>query len=146
MNRKHGLAGTRAFRAWGGMMARCYNPKHLTYPNYGFRGITVCRRWHDPVAFAADMGQPAPGLQLDRVDNDGNYEPGNCRWVTPRQNSNNRRRTRFVTWNGERVALADWCRSHGKDFGLVALRLQRGWPEHAALTRPARAKRKEASC
>ena len=73
------------------MIARCYNPKHPRFADYGGRGITVCERWLTFANFLADMGEPPPGLTLDRIDNDGNYEPGNCRWATDTQQRTNKR-------------------------------------------------------
>lgn len=87
---------TNSYRRWAGVMARCYNPKHPAYPYYGERGIEVCSRWrgkggHDN--FFADMGAPPEGLTLDRINNDGNYEPSNCRWATWKEQAANRRRS-----------------------------------------------------
>jgi len=84
--------GTREYRAWHYMKTRCLNPHATAYPWYGARGITVCARWVESFeAFLADMGRCPPGYELDRINNDGNYEPGNCRWTTKIVNSNNRR-------------------------------------------------------
>jgi hypothetical protein len=87
--RKHPL-----YRTWEAMLARCENPKHRSYRRYGGRGISVCQRWHDLTNFIADMerlGPRAPGMTMDRINNDGNYEPGNVRWATARQQSANKR-------------------------------------------------------
>ena len=89
---RHHKSETQAYRTWQHMKSRCLNPKTVRYKNYGGRGISVCDRWQDFKNFYADMGDRPPGLQIDRIDNDGNYEPGNCQWVTPKENSNNRRR------------------------------------------------------
>ncbi len=89
-NQKHGMYGTRAYEAWNGMLDRCRNPKLRFWSRYGGRGITVCERWLLFENFVADMGMPLPGLTLDRMDNDGNYEPSNCRWATRVQQRNNR--------------------------------------------------------
>lgn len=77
---KHGMHGTKEYKAWDGMIDRCTNPNNESYFNYGGRGIRVCDRWRDFVNFYADMG-PSNGLTLDRRNNDGHYEPGNCRWA-----------------------------------------------------------------
>jgi hypothetical protein len=94
-SRKHGLAGIPEWRIWSGMRARCSNPNNKAYKWYGARGIKVCERWCGPdgfMNFIADMGRrPSPNLSIDRIDNDGNYEPGNCRWATAKQQSQNRR-------------------------------------------------------
>lgn len=93
----HGHAGrggeTAEYRTWQAMKDRCYNPRHKFFKNYGGRGITVCDRWRENFrAFLADMGRkPRPELSLDRINNEGNYEPGNCRWATRGQQACNRR-------------------------------------------------------
>ncbi|HXB11347.1 MAG TPA: hypothetical protein VNZ45_05130 [Bacteroidia bacterium] len=89
---KHGYENTPTYDTWRCMRARCTRETNDNYMNYGGRGIKVCDRWNDFNNFLEDMGERPPGLQLDRIDNDGNYEPGNCRWVTPKENSNNRTR------------------------------------------------------
>jgi len=97
-NSKHGHARrgnacTPEYRSWHAAKNRCFNPKTLGYHNYGGRGITMCDRWRDSFeAFLADMGERPPGTSLDRFpNNDGNYEPGNCRWATPKEQAANKR-------------------------------------------------------
>ena len=87
----HGMTLTPIYRTWGGMKTRCFNPRHKYYHRYGGRGITICERWLDFNNFYLDMGDRPKGTELDRENNDGNYEPGNCRWVTKKVNANNNR-------------------------------------------------------
>ncbi|HCP78957.1 MAG: hypothetical protein CML16_03100 [Pusillimonas sp.] len=95
MHIRHGLSDTATYNTWIKIRDRCSNPRNAKYPDYGGRGITVCDRWHVFENFLSDMGtKPAPELSIDRINNDGDYEPGNCRWATAKQQANNRRAAR----------------------------------------------------
>ena len=88
---KHGFNRTPTYVCWSNMLARCTNPNRPDFRNYGARGIAVCERWFQFSNFLADMGEKPEGLAIDRINNDGNYEPGNCRWATPSQQRRNQR-------------------------------------------------------
>jgi len=85
-----------SYSSWAAMKQRCYNPRHKHYNRYGGRGITVCPEWHDFEGFYKDMGVRPLGMSLDRINNDGNYEPFNCRWATPKQQANNHSESDFT--------------------------------------------------
>lgn len=139
---RHGQAvhpeATPEYRAWVGMRQRCENPDNGKYLIYGGRGIKVCDRWQVFENFFADMGsKPTPLHSLDRYPNpNGDYEPANCRWATAGEQSRNRRSNRLVRIDGKRMPLAAVVELYDADYGLVAVRLRRGWPLRKALTHP----------
>jgi hypothetical protein len=91
-NTTHGGSYTPLYNVWRGILKRCYIPTNKDYKRYGARGIRVCRRWMDFANFRDDMGDRPNGMLIDRINNEGNYEPRNCRWATPKISSNNRRK------------------------------------------------------
>lgn len=103
----HFLSQTGTYRSWHSMRHRCLNPKCKGYNRYGGRGITICREWMDFLVFLRDMGERPEGKTLDRIDNNGNYEPGNCRWATRKEQARNMRTNRFVTCRGLRMISKD---------------------------------------
>ncbi len=132
------------YGVWRQMNNRCYNVRQSKFPRYGGRGITVCDRWRTSfIAFLDDMGhRPSPKHTLDRIDNDGNYEPGNCRWTTQRAQQNNRRDNHFITFNGETRSLSEWTRHLGFPVGVISQRLCKlGWDAAKALTTPVQVQR-----
>lgn len=135
----HGMTDTPTFKRWSSMLARCYKSSDISYPNYGGRGISVCDRWRTSFqAFYDDMGPAPNGRQLDRIDNDGNYEPGNCRWATLEQQGNNRRTNRLLTYEGQRMTLAQWNKAQGFPKNVLHKRLAAGWTLARALETPLR--------
>ena len=124
------------YQAWINMIRRCNNPKMENYPHYGGRGIRVCERWLRFENFLADMGDRPDGLSLDRENNDGNYEPGNCRWADAFQQCNNKQRNRLIELGGRTQTVAQWVRELGLKRCTVEARLHRGWDGPCALTEP----------
>lgn len=94
IRRTHGLSGTSEYRTWLDMIIRCESPANEQWKNYGGRGISVCERWMEFENFIADMGPRPPGLTIERINNDGNYEPSNCKWATMSEQNRNKRNTR----------------------------------------------------
>lgn len=131
----HGMANTPAYRSWSAIVERCCNANNPSFPRYGGRGIRVCDRWRASFeAFFADMGPRPSGTSIDRVDNLGHYEPGNCRWATPFEQQNNTSRNKRYTHNGETRTLAEWGRRYGIRAPVVNNRLLRGWSLAEALS------------
>jgi len=116
------------------MMNRCANPKTPGFHYYGGRGIKLYARWLKFENFLADMGPRPPGTSLDRKDNDGDYEPNNCRWATPKEQRNNCRDCRIVTVNGISKNVRQWSEQTGLLHGTILNRLRRGWSPEAALS------------
>lgn len=136
------MSKTAAYRVWATMLARCRNPNNAAWALYGGRGIVVCERWLSFESFRADMGdRPSPTHSLDRIDPNGNYEPGNVRWSTPTEQANNRRSNHLVTFSGETRTIADWARHLGVPHGALNGRFFKGWGAARALTQPFRAPR-----
>lgn len=126
----HGCYKHRAFRAWEGMVARCHNPRHVAYANYGGRGISVCGEWRDsPEKFLswADLNGWAPGLQVDRIDNDRGYSPENCRVTTSRTNNRNKRTNRTIEVQGRRITIAEASEITGINYTTLKYRMDSGW-------------------
>jgi hypothetical protein len=132
-SRRHGLSESLTYTIWASMKQRCNNPKHKQYPHYGGRGITVCDRWMEFENFFADMGEKPDGLTLDRVDNDGNYHPDNCRWATPREQMRNRRNTCMVEFEGKSISVATLAERTGVPNRRLRERLRRGMAVEAAI-------------
>lgn len=134
----HGMYGTKLYKTWNNMISRCYCPSFGRFNNYGGRGITVCDEWRQ--SFVAFMTWAlASGyrdeLTLDRIDNNGNYEPNNCRWITNAAQQLNKRTNRHITFNGETKTVKEWADIMGLHPRTLATRLDLGWTAEAALTR-----------
>ena len=137
---KHGGYGTRLYGIFDKMKSRCNNINSKDYKNYGGRGIKVCDEWQDDTNgfinfynWAINNGYQ-DNLSIDRINNDGNYEPDNCRWTDAVTQSNNRRTSKFITYNGETKTITQWSKSTGIGQTVIAQRLKRGWTIEETLT------------
>lgn len=131
----HGGTKTKEFRVWMQMKARCKNPKDKAYKDYGGRGIKVCERWREFGDFIADMGKCPAGRSLDRINNNGDYEPGNCRWATKKEQANNTRQTKMIEYKGRTMALRYWCDELNLNHAKTRIRIfQHGWTVERAFT------------
>jgi len=140
----HGMGRSPEYKAWHAMIHRCTKKDDKNYHHYGGRGIGVCERWSVSFeAFYQDMGpRPNPSYSLDRIDNNGNYEPNNCRWATVQEQGNNRRTNTKITFKGQTMSIAQWSQVTGIDTSNLCKRIQAGWPIERVLTEPvARGKR-----
>jgi len=143
---KGAKSGSPTYETWHSMLLRCENPNHSNYEHYGAVGITVCERWHVFENFLADMGERPMGKTLDRYPvQDGNYEPGNCRWANATEQANNRRSNRKVTWQGRRQTISEWATELGLNPDTLWNRIHAGWPVDRAMTAPVRVVRKAAA-
>lgn len=132
----HGGTKTRSFKSWESMRQRCNNPNAPDFASYGGRGIKVCDQWADFATFLKDMGERPEGQSLDRIDVNGDYEPGNCRWADPYQQQRNRQGTEYLTHCGLRLSYPDWAARTGVPAKIIRWRLRNGWAVEAALSTP----------
>jgi hypothetical protein len=154
MRYKHGMIHTPEWQAWVNMLARCRRIRHPSFKNYGGRGISICEEWAtDFRAFLRDVGKrPSAAHSLDRFpDNNGNYEPGNVRWATRKDQAQNTRHNHWIEIDGVSKPLVEWARDKGLSDTTIIHRMKRGMsPREAVMTPPAEmgrriSKRKEAA-
>lgn len=125
----------RTYRIWKEMRKRCNNKNCHEYKNYGGRGIAVCARWSKFENFLADMGEAPADLSIDRKNNDGHYEPVNCRWATQLEQMSNTRVNRYIAFRGETLHLSEWARRIGIGVSALHSRFKKGWPLEVALAK-----------
>lgn len=131
---RHAMYGTPTYRSWSSMLTRCTNPANHKFAYYGGRGITVHEAWKSFDAFYADMGERPEGTTLGRKDNDGNYEPGNCRWESAKQQGRNKRNTAAFEHDGITATIPEHCERLGLNPSTVRSRIYTyGWPIEQAL-------------
>lgn len=137
INTSHGMSSVPEYRTWIRIWRRCTDTKAKQFKDYGGRGIRVCDRWKQFDAFFSDMGErPSPQHEIDRIDNDGNYEPSNCRWATKHVQSRNKRSNRIITIGGVSRTVSDWAEINGISRATIFTRLFAGWPEVEAVVTP----------
>ena len=126
---KHGHATppTKTYKAWQSMKERCYNPKYKGWSRYGGRGIKVCDRWLKFDNFLADMGEFRLAMTLERINNDVDYEPSNCKWASLKEQARNRVDNHFLTYNGETRCMAEWAEVLNIKYDVLKDRVRRGW-------------------
>lgn len=134
----HRLSRSPIYAVWNSMLGRCYREGDSNFKNYGARGIKVCERWHTFENFLADMGErPTEKHSIERKDNDGDYEPGNCKWATKKEQARNTRRTRLFSFQGRSLTTAEWAAEVGIKEATLSSRLRLyGWSLKRALTTP----------
>lgn len=138
-NTTHGKSHLVEYSIWAAMIQRCTNPRDKEYPLYGGRGIGVCERWLTNFeAFFEDMGIRSPDGELDRINNDRSYEPGNCRWASRRQQALNTRANRLLSYNGKTQTMLEWATTAGLNYQTLSTRLNLGWSVARALETPVR--------
>jgi len=134
---KHGMWGTSEYKTWDSMISRCRRPKSISFPNYGGRGIKVCDRWSGFENFYADMGPKTSSKHtLDRIDNNGDYTPENCRGATRAERARNTRRNRIIEYQGKKYCFSDLAAKFGIHNDTLSIRLKLGWPLEKALKQP----------
>lgn len=125
--RTHGMSNTATFSIWMAIIARCENPKHISYKYYGAKGIKICDRWRESFeCFFLDMGERPEGKSIDRINVNGDYEPGNCRWATIEEQNNNKSNAIKITYQGKTMTISDWAKECGIRRNVLYHRLVEG--------------------
>lgn len=141
---KHGMIDSPEYNVWKHMKDRCYNPRSQRWDRYGGRGIRVCKRWMTSFEnFLADMGfRPSRNHSIERVNNEGNYEPTNCRWATRYEQNHNKSSSVFIDYGGDRLTVGQWSNRLGFIRKTLDCRLRAGWSVEDALTTPVAPRRR----
>ncbi len=131
MREFHGMNDTPEHTSWRAMKDRCLNANSDCFRRYGGRGITICERWKTSFAnFYADMGdKPSPKHTIERIDNNGNYEPRNCKWATRKEQGRNRNPRKALTINGVTKSMSDWARESGMTVQAISYRIKTGYKD-----------------
>lgn len=135
---KHGLYGSRLYRVWADIKKRCLNSKHHSFKDYGGRGIILCNEWKEYLPFYnwAMANGYQENLTIERIENNGNYEPGNCKWIPQSEQGKNTRANKIITYNEQSKPLCTWAKELGIKYDVLQLRLSRGWSIERAFNTP----------
>lgn len=138
-NITHNMSKTKLYRVWNGMKNRCENPNHKSYIDYGNCGISVCEEWHDSVVFIkwALKNGYKEGLEIDRINTRGNYEPTNCRWISRTENANNKTNNRLFEFRGKHMTLAEIARENNLNYKLLHKSISKGFSLEDAIRKQA---------
>ena len=131
---KHGEIKHSLYKTWVSMRSRCNNKNNDAYKNYGARGISICGRWDDFMAFVEDMGDKPDGFTLDRIDNTDNYYPENCKWSSREEQNNNKRTNVILELDGKSLTVAEWSRKLNVKTTTLRKRIDMGWSVRDVLT------------
>lgn len=136
-HKTHGMSGTRLYKVWTGMKARCHNKNHSAYKNYGGRGIELAEEWNDFQTFYNDMvSEYVKDYTIERIDNNKGYSKDNCKWISRVEQSKNRRNNRYFTNNGETLTLTDLCKAKNLNYHTMVSRLNTGMDIDIAISKP----------
>lgn len=134
---RHNMSSFSEYNIWAKMLQRCHNPQDDSYAYYGGRGINVIERWHTFVNFYDDMGdRPSIHHSIDRIDNNRGYDPRNCRWATNKEQGNNRRSSKTLTYKGSAKTYQQWAETLGFGKHVISSRVRKGWSVEQVLTTP----------
>ena len=136
LQKTHGMTSARVYGVWSSMIKRCSNKNHKDFKYYGGRGIKVCKRWHKFENFFEDMGHPNSNLSLDRINNNSNYSPDNCRWATQSEQANNKRNTVLIKYKDKIKTLMQWSKDLNINRKTLSGRIRRGWSVEKAIETP----------
>ena len=143
-NTKHGKRKSRIYRIWGAIKTRCYNPKATNFKAYGGRGVKICDEWRNDFKTFYEWAMAhgyTDDLTIDRIDVNGNYEPSNCRWATRKEQDQNKRGVKSLTFQCKTHTLREWADITGIHPSAIKERLKRGWSIEKALTTPSKAQK-----
>lgn len=137
-NSTYGLSKTRTYNIWSHMKARCLRKTHPRFSEWGGRGIKICERWLIFENFLNDMGEAGEYLSIDRIDNNGDYCPENCKWSTTKEQNRNKNNRKILTANGKSLSVSQWCEELNISRSTLNSRIIRGWTDEKIINTPKR--------